>query len=911
MEIKKRGIFFTIDSLLASGIIIIAVLLVSNFYSVEQQRVNINYASQDLVRVFSTMTVGDVNNNYIKTLISNGDITNINSTILEQIGDFWANNKIELAKNFTKNLTEDIFPATYGFSVLVNDEEIYARSFPIKRVLVSSRKIISGIAKAKPTEGFTARVLLNGIKSKKTNAYVYFGGYEGDGNLTKKLVLPNDVISFNSSYLEIDGGGNFALYINDIFSGSYVKGSGGGANMLADKWNISNAYLPNFRAGSNTIKINFTSGNNYIAGGFFRVTYITSSYNDTQTPGYEKYWFPGIDGIINLYSSIYVPSTLSNMQVFLNYSSNYTTYLKLGNTTIYEKNPNGTKNVTISNSTLRTLLDYNSLIQKTIPLRLGITNATTLGGNADAVLVSDVSGSMDWCSKVTSETWSGWVSDSSKGCLLFFGLWLWGWYNFTPNYGYSDLNRTIWNNGTSNLCGCRYNTICQNDTRKLDIYINSSKQFVDTLFDTSGNKVGLVEFSSDYGNVYKDNCLSASPTTTPFPDSIVRLNNITSNKTQLISKIDATEDWWGTCTCCGINKAVEIIQSQQSQSRKKFIVLMSDGVATVQCTQQPNSTAIDDAVQSASDACNKNISVYTIAFGADADTEIMQRMNCSGGKFFNATDTTKLQQAYKDISGEINKLSFSEQTVNITGSLTKSVVYPDSYIEFNYSAPEIQFNKLPLGFETDRFENNISSGTLTIYANTSVLDARVTSYSGSKWTDNLVVNGNTVYSLSDYGSDYQILGDPFVVDIPTGNINIGNNSITISTGINSSASTNGSSDNKVIYTLLLNGFVDYSSVVAKSDGCSWTVSFEDGTAVTIKVPSNYNGADICTFSSKTYDANDALDNAVFQLFSNLDIDKNGKLNVNIDENNLNVNSLTISKVPSLWGPAIIEIRVWE
>ena len=32
---------------------------------------------------------------------------------------------------------------------------------------------------------------------------------------------------------------------------------------------------------------------------------------------------------------------------------------------------------------------------------------------------------------------------------------------------------------------------------------------------------------------------------------------------------------------------------------------------------------------------------------------------------------------------------------------------------------------------------------------------------------------------------------------------------------------------------------------------------------------------------------------------------------NINENNLDVSTLIISKVPSLWGPAIIEVRVWE
>jgi len=681
--------------------------------------------------------------------------------------------------------------------------------------------------------------------------------------------------------------------------------------MLADKWNVSNSYLSNFKAGENIIKINFTSGLPYIAGGFLRVTYVTSSYNDTQTAGYEKYLFSGIDGTINLYSSIYSPGAISNMQIFLNYSSNYTTFLKLGNTTIYEGNTNGTiKNITLANSTLKAFLDYNSFNQKTIPLRFGITNVTTVGGNGDAVLVSDVSGSMEWCSNTNSWSWNGWQSSSTKGCLFWFGSWLWGSYNGMPS-GYVELNRTFWNDGADNLCGCRYHSQCGSDVSKLSLYKNAAKNFTDILFNTSGNKGGLVDFSSSNTTaVYVNTCSTSSSTKTVFLDSIARTNNLVSDKSQLNNKIDTTEVWWGTCTCCGMNKAVEILNSQSNQQRKKYVVLMSDGAANIDCTQQPNSTAIADAVQSAWDACNQGISVYSIAFGADADTATMQRMNCNGGKYYNAVDTSNLQQAYKDIAGEINKLSFSEQIVNITG-LSKSTLYPSSYIEFNYTAPDIQFNKIPLSFETERFSNNISSGTLTIYPNTSVLDARVTSYSGTKWTDNLVVNGNTVYRLSDYGQDYQLLGDPFAVNIPIGSINEGSNSILISTGINTTTNTGGSNDTRVIYTLLLNGFADYSSVAAKADGCSWTISFEDGTSSTIKVPSTYNGADVCSFLTKTYDANDALDNAVYSLFSNLDIDKDGKLDVNIDESSLNFNVLTISKVPSLWGPAIVEVRVWE
>lgn len=894
----RKAVFFTIDSLLASGIVIIAVILVSNFYAVERQKANIDYASQDLVRVFSTMTVGQVNNAYVKSLISDSSITNTNNTILEQIGDFWAGGNTELARNFTKNLTEDIIPTDYGFSILVNDEEIYSRNIPLKKALVSSRKIISGIAKAKPTEGFTARALLSGIKSKKTNSYVYFGGYEGDGNLTKRWILPNDVISFNSSYLEVDAGGSFDLYINGFFSGSYAKGSSGGGNMLADKWNISNAYLPNFRAGENVISINFTSGISYIAGGFLRVTYVTSSFNDTQISGYEKHMLPGIDGTINLYSSVYVPGSLNNMLVFLNYTSNYTLFLKMGNTTIYENNTNGTMaGIKLTNSTLKSLLDYNMLNQKTIPLRIGLKDAFVLKkGNADVALITDVSGSMDW----RLDSSSTGVSRNCSDPLLY-----------DPS------------------------------TKRISLAKCLDRQFIDTLLNSSlgntTNMIGLIAYSGIPNFMGTSNSVIISST-----------HNLSNDNVSLKNQIDSYSPGGATGICGSIRQARTILEQQSNSSRQKFIVVMTDDVANVQCsisneysttgcipyTCPDNSfcggggclyqqcgdwisdRASNDSVDASCRAYNTtNAVVYAIGFGPVSACPLSNQTlksiaDCGKGAYYLSSDAVELSNIYNTIAQRIINLSFAQQTADLGASLNTKL-FSDSYIEFNFTPTETPFNKIPLGLETDRFGNNISSGILTIYENTSVLDARVTSYSGARWTDKLVINGNTAYRLADYGNDYTILGDPFAVNIPTGSISQGSNSITISTGTNLTNPTGGSGDNRVVYTLLLNGFADYSSVTSKSDGCSWTVSFEDGTAATIKVPSSYSGADICTFSGKIYDANDALDNAVYQLFGNLDIDKDGKLDISVDENNLNVNALTISKVPSLWGPAIIEIRVWE
>lgn len=1122
----KKAVFFTIDSLLASGIIIVAILLVATFYSANRQPVNINYASRDMVRVFSALKVGEVNNDYVKSLIASGDITNVNNTILGQIGSFWAEDKMELAKNFTKNLTEDVFPPAFGFSVLVDNELVYSRNISVKRSLVSSRKLISGIAKAKPTEGFTARVLLNGIKSKRTNAYAYFGGYEGDGNLTKILALPNDVISFNSSYLEVDAGTNFDLYVNGAYSGTYAKGSGGGGFTLADKWNISGAYLSNFVPGVNTISLNFTgNGSGYVAGGFLRVAYTTSSYNDTLTPGFEKYLFPGIDGVINLYSSVYFPDRPGSMNISLRFLSQYPLTLNLGNTTIFESTPSANEQVAILNdSNISSRLDYALLNQKTLPIRLGLksTNVTISGKISDSALITDRTSSMSACDVDVNCTAGLCDSNADGGChdrrdnvaikadkkfidetlkvqgskvgLVGYGESL---YPFCDFHDFSSDNTSLayrinnysnsWCGNTCISCGILAATelllekealhglnenFYANSTQvhlgdsgqgvsivqKLNFSIDKSK-FVKSRLSIFGKGIAVnsgyhdcvylnqkyigrlcdssagwhtcsfplkAEWFSDSGNNFtitggtKSGCFQTAgdnddwdfnnvklsvwesqslPKTeynsslgevqigdAPFQQIETLLLNISANKTKVraayfefdavdvnssyfdciyingnyagrldYQKWNGTGDpnaWqrvifdvpaaWiqdinqinltsGTTSGClrvsgendewrfrNANLSVVWTDETPSYDMAKSMLIMSDGQANTKigdCDGCDSAGARAETIQKACEAKSEHgISIYAVAFGNVGSTAIdtLNQSACCDdcSHFYTSNNSDELIEIYTKIAQSIGNITYKEQSVNLSGML-RTILYPDSYIAFNYTAPEIQFNKLPLGFETDRFGNNISSGALTIYANTSVADAKVTSYSGSRWTDKLVVNGNAVYRLADYGSDYLPLGDPFAVSIPISSINEGSNAIIISTGLNSTNSTGGSGDNRAIYTLLLNTFADYSGVVAKSDGCSWTIGFEDGTAAIIKVPSAYGGADICSFSAGTYDPNDALDNTAYQLFKYLDIDKDGKLDVNIDSGNLNVNTLTISKVPSLWGPAIAEIRVWE
>ena len=1133
----RKGIYFTFDSLIAAVVLIMAILLASSFYIKEQQRININYAAQDLIVLFSSLKVGDLKIDYVQRLVNSSDITNENLTVLEQIGDFWAQDKAELAKNFTKILMEDTFPSAYGFSVLVNGDLIYVRDLPVTTSLVSTRKIVSGIAKAKPTDGFTSRVLLAGIKSKKTSAYAYFGGYEGDGNLTKKINLPDKIISIDSAYLELGTGGKFNLYINNIPSGTYVKGSGGGGNMLADKWNISGAYLSNFKTGENIIYVNFTSGNSYIAGGFLRVTYITNVTNDAKKPGIERYEMPGINGIINLYSSFYAPSKPESINISLHFKSEYQTYLDIGNISVYQTNGSPFDQVVILNdSSLAKLLNYSKLKEKTIPLRLGLRNvnstiAETVLENIgkDTVLITDRTTSMDDCDvevdcgtpgycktksgKCYQKRWivaknadkkfidsyfntsgnklalagfgssgdvlcdvhefsddnaslknrteiyesydntvdcgptciscgilgstkllieqerlhglnqvtnisrrqfhlgSGQIiakqalnvtfdknkfiksrlsimgrnvdSNNRKDCILFNKAYIGKMCKESSNHTCSYPLRKEWfsdgnsNNvtitgGTNNDCyGSGSNDEWDLEELRLDVW-ESHASTPKILYNSSSGetKVGagspdvrrvllnftiyspnvniraaLLEFEAIDVDASLDECVFINgnyagkinyqrwngtnqwqPIIFDVPAAWVKNGtneiNFTAGSSDNCYETSGNKDW----RFRKVNLTLTLTDDMPAlNSTPKSMVLMTDGEATatipgaIYGTQQQ---ANDETVQKACEARRRyGISIYAVAFGNSADRALLQQVACCDNcsHFYTTSSADELYSIYNNISQTIlatssnSSLSFHEQTFSDNGSaIGRTVLYPDSYVDFNYlTDSRIYFNKIPLSFETPRFDNGVSSGIFTVYPNTTVQDAVVTSYSESKWTDNLAVNGINAYRLSDYGKDYQILGDPFAVNIPVIRLNAGDNSILVSTGINSTSSAGGSKDDKVIYTLLLKGATDYTNVVPTAKGCSWSVVFEDGTSSTIKVPKDYSGASACDFANKIYDNSDSLDISVYQLFANLDIDKDGKLDVKIDADSLSVESLTISKVPSLWGPAIIEIRVWE
>ncbi|MBI3034155.1 VWA domain-containing protein [Candidatus Woesearchaeota archaeon] len=912
----RKGYYFSMDAFLAASLILLGLFLMSIIYVKEQSAASGSF-SKDAIGMLSTIKVSDTSNPYISELISNGTIKNSNLTILEQIGALWAENKTDYARKLAENLTSELIPQNYGFAIYADSELIYSNNKSQGTSLTVSKILVSGITKDKPFRGYSTKIILTSIQARTTSSYIYFGGFIGEGNITQELILPNRTSLIKEAYLELQSSDNFTLYINSAKSGTYTKSQSTTGNR-ADNWTISSQYTSNFKNGTNTINITYnTTG--YITGGMMRLTYNTQQLNDTETSYFQdtntatrREPLPGIKGIINIYSSIYIPGNLTAMAIHLHYSSDYNTYMNIGNNSVYSSQTAGEQTADIPDAQLSAKLDYAAISQRTVPIRLGsgAGNQTIIGqGTADIVLANDASGSMEWCAGTNCSTA---VLGPKRYCNTQA--------NYRPENGtYCDWateSYTIVNNGP--VCSGRWHAYCtSNDSRKIDIALNASRMFSNTVLSTAGNQLGTVEYTNPWDNVIPQNGTWNSRYS-PFPDSIAGRQNLTSNATAISQHLGKYLDaYWGTCICCGVQESVDMLTKLSNSTRKRSIVIMSDGEATDKCTGVGTGNAKTDAIKAAQDACtNYNISVYAVGFGTDADTSTLQSMASCNGSYYNATNVQQLADIYQQIANKLVTISYSAQEINTTGSGSfNAALYGDSYIELNYTPySTAEFSKIPITLETARFGNNITTGTLNIPENTTLTAAKFTSYSGDKWTDNLTVRNtaeHNPYQLSRWSNDYATLGDPYIIDAPPSIFTKGENTILLSTGLNPANHTGGSPDNRAIYTLSIDASTSYTPVLSYADGCNWTINYEDGTTGTISIPSGYNGTKSCNYQNSSYDQNDAIDTSAYSLFQKLDTDKNGKLNVILSQEDLQLNTATINNIPSLWGPAVIEARIWQ
>lgn len=169
----KRAVFFTIDAIIASLILLAGLFMMTKAYISDQPTVTLNYLAQDVLNVLAEMQVGQINNSYVQELIDNGTIEHLNNSILEQMGEFWIDGELGQAERFIENITYGLVSESYGFGVYINEEAIYRRSDIPEDNVVVARKIISGIEENKPINGYVARAVAR-VVDRNTSLVIPF-----------------------------------------------------------------------------------------------------------------------------------------------------------------------------------------------------------------------------------------------------------------------------------------------------------------------------------------------------------------------------------------------------------------------------------------------------------------------------------------------------------------------------------------------------------------------------------------------------------------------------------------------------------------------------------------------------------------------------------------------------------------
>jgi len=832
--------------------------------------------------------------------------------ILDQVGEEWAaanGNRSDAhflnATNTSIEYIEALLPPNVGYSLTIDDEVVANSSSPpveTSTALTHSTRLLVGYGRGLPTRGYVARAFLTNIRDKETSAYTFFGGFVGQGNITAYVRgIPSDAM-IRRACLELNTPAAFTLRINDQDAGSFTPSGGNMSANLHEPGDgcVQSTYLAKILPGQdNKFEIQFTDGDiskQYIGGGFVHVVYNTSEMDTEEVSKTGRYYFPGINGIINIYDSFYVPGILSSMNANLHLKSNYSLFLNIGDKTVYNLTGNSSEqNIQIPDGAIRgaglyyePAADPKALSMNTIPVRLGSGNmsSTISSGNADVVLITDASGSMLRC--------------------------------------------------LNNNNGCSHDSECPGSKCRFTYAKTLDKRFIEMVLNSSGNRVGLVTYNY----------------------AATKNSDLSSNEAALNGTVDAfASPGGGTCICCAIRMARTMLQQQSSDVRMKYIMVMTDGIANLRCSppdenrtscctedqsECPNpkcnnglyySSACNDylddtAMQNSIDDSAKahtlaNATVNAIGFGAasigctPALNGLKNISKYGNGTYCASDDATALQNCYVTFAQDIYTSSLRSQSVFFGGSLQQSILYPDSYLEFNFEPQsQLDYGEISLTRSTDRFADTVNCrGWIWVPPGVIVSDAKVTSYSGPHWTDRVTAgaSGADVFRLSDWGSDYTLHGDPYTVNIPADEILIGvNNTVTVRTGDNESSTTGCSPDNRAIYTMRMQTLVGYGDVFSQISGCIWDIDFQDGSTYTAHIPSTYAGSNMCAYRAGgiSYPQGDAMNDAVYRLLAHMDLDKDGRVDLLFDPTTIKFETSQAGGVQSLWGPARFKLIVW-
>ena len=145
-----------LDAVLGLFILVIGVFLITSSYIHVHQSTQVELLSDDLLNFLSNTKIKDLNNAYAGIggeLWNQGSVTNADNSLLQQIGEFYATNKLDTAEKFIQNASKGILPEQFRYEVWIDGSILYPRapapehtkSKNSTSLLLTSKKLTFGI----------------------------------------------------------------------------------------------------------------------------------------------------------------------------------------------------------------------------------------------------------------------------------------------------------------------------------------------------------------------------------------------------------------------------------------------------------------------------------------------------------------------------------------------------------------------------------------------------------------------------------------------------------------------------------------------------------------------------------------------------------------------------------------------
>lgn len=280
----RKGMLFSIDVLIAMGVLL-SIMVILPLLSVTQTPSSQNSAllAQDAVNVLATITINDLDNDYVDTLIADEHIRDPTLTVLEQIAEFHTENKTEYAAELSQIVLGNF---TQKYAIFVNNQEVFSnQEMEEVQTLVSARRMVSGFTDQQARLGFVARafasqvgknntMILKGDIIKSSVRKPSGGNNQNKVNITYTFELPQST-TIHEAYWFIQAPWtttNFRAFANN----QHIPGSDATGAVLLD--NLEGY----FHEGINTATVEGKFGANANEGGEDGSSHLVVSYTTGQ-----------------------------------------------------------------------------------------------------------------------------------------------------------------------------------------------------------------------------------------------------------------------------------------------------------------------------------------------------------------------------------------------------------------------------------------------------------------------------------------------------------------------------------------------------------------------------------------------------------------------------------------------------